>query len=265
MTSPARVATLAEITPSAAALPAASRPAALIVPDTNEAGTHADAALVSSAADKAPSDKTTPRRTRRFASSARPRASRPATVPSGQPRCFAASRRVLPSRSQSTMGSRYFSGRQLSSSSKSGNQSSRAVSPCASDRAIACSFTRRRAAAPLAFQAVRRATPCSQSPRTARDFSEAALRMRTRKVAWKASSASAAFPRTRRQTPCTIGACRRTKAANAASSRAPTNWPSSWPSVCPSASWARNTWMSCAIAMFVRLLATYAPCGERGA
>ena len=48
---------------------------------------------------------------------------------------------------------------------------------------------------------------------------EPALRTRTRKVAWKASSASAAFPNTRRQTPSTIGPCRRTNTVNASSSR----------------------------------------------
>ena len=41
---------------------------------------------------------------------------------------------------------------------------------------------------------------------------------RIRKVAWKASSASAPSPRARRQTPRTIGPCRATSAANAASS-----------------------------------------------
>src|SRR5437867_1132616 len=48
---------------------------------------------------------------------------------------------------------------------------------------------------------------------------EAALRTRTRKVAWKASSASWWRPRTRQQTPQTIRPCRCTRAARADSWR----------------------------------------------
>ena len=60
----------------------------------------------------------------RFASIARAVASRLATVPSGKPKCRAASLRVLPSRSHRTMTARYLSGRRLSSWSSSGCRSS---------------------------------------------------------------------------------------------------------------------------------------------
>ena len=49
------------------------------------------------------------------------------------------------------------------------------------------------------------------------------FRARTRKVAWNASSASWACPSDRRHTPHTSRACRRTRASNAASSRASAN------------------------------------------
>ena len=98
------------------------------------------------------------------------------------------------------------------------------------DFPLTLSAVLRRAETLLAFKAVRRATPCSQSPRTARVRSEAALRTRTKKMAWNASSASSALPRIRRQTPSTIGPCRRTSAVNAVSSRPARNCRRSWPS-----------------------------------
>src|SRR5262245_54922690 len=79
----------------------------------------------------------------------------------------------------------------------------------------------------LAFSAVLWATPYSQLPSAARRAMEAALRTNTRKVAWKASSASASFLRMRRQTPQTIGPWRRTRASKAASSRRQTKASSS--------------------------------------
>src|SRR5262249_50452414 len=79
----------------------------------------------------------------------------------------------------------------------------------------------RRAAAALALAATRQATPCSQGPNDCSTRSEPALRAKTRKVAWEASWA-ARWLRTRaRQTVCTIGPCRRTKVANAASAAGP--------------------------------------------
>src|SRR5262249_22582481 len=56
------------------------------------------------------------------------------------------------------------------------------------------------------------------------------------KVAWKASSARWPSPRARRQTPSTIGPCRRTRAANAASSPSALKRRSSAPSPTSSAS-----------------------------
>ena len=65
-------------------------------------------------------------------------------------------------------------------------------------------------------------------------------RARTRKAAWHASSASCRSPSTARQTPSTIGPCRSTIAANAASDsvrvggpRPRANRSRSWPSVSP--------------------------------
>ena len=97
-----RAATWAEIRPDAAC-PAATRVTALIVEDTTEVGTHADAAFWDSTAANAPPDTARPCRASRFASIALALASRLATVPSGQPSCRAASLAVLPSRSHRTM------------------------------------------------------------------------------------------------------------------------------------------------------------------
>src|SRR5437870_2464936 len=83
-----RAATSAEIAPAAAACPAANGLAALTVENTNHLGTHADAAFCDMATANAPPENTTPCRARAFASIVRPRASLPATVPSGQPEGF---------------------------------------------------------------------------------------------------------------------------------------------------------------------------------
>jgi hypothetical protein len=228
-----KAATLAE-TIAAAALPAATIAAAVVVDVASDAGTHADAASRESAAASAAAERTSPRRASRRASSPRPRASRLDTVPSGQPSCRAASPRLRPSRSQSTTGARYRSGSRLSSWSSSGRRSgpgpsSRSSVPGTSSRGRSCA--RRRAAAAFALSAVRRATPYSQLPTRSRGTTEDALRTRTRNVAWKASSASCSWPSTRRQTPSTIGPCRRTSTANAASSRHDRKRSSSCPSV----------------------------------
>jgi hypothetical protein len=101
-----RAAASAEIAPAAACRPAATRVAALIVCDTTETGTAADATFCANVAANAPPDRTTPRRASRFASTALALVSRPANVPSGQPRWRAASLRVRPSRSHSTTAAR---------------------------------------------------------------------------------------------------------------------------------------------------------------
>jgi hypothetical protein len=92
---------------------------------------------------------------------------------------------------------------------------------------------RRRAALLLARVATRCATPKSQLATDPPRRIDRARLARTRKTAWKASSASCASWRTPRQTRSTIGPCRITnssKAASAASSRRETNRSRSWAS-----------------------------------
>ena len=67
-----------------------------------------------------------------------------------------------------------------------------------------------------------------------------ALRIRTRNVAWNASSTSGESFKTVRQTARTIGPCRPTSAANAPSSRVDRNLSMSWPSVKPATVPASN-------------------------
>ena len=100
----------------------------------------------------------------------------------------------------------------------------------------ASSFLRRRAIWTRALRAVRRATPYSQFPSRSGSRIDRALRARTRKTAWKASSASCGSPSTCRQMSRTIGPCRLTRAAKAASpaaSRRAVNRSMSWRSVNP--------------------------------
>src|SRR5262249_42464071 len=87
-----------------AACPAAQRLAALIVEDTTEAGTDADARFCESTA--APPDKATPRAASGLAGISLALANRLATVPSGQPNWLATSLRLRPSRSHKTMTAR---------------------------------------------------------------------------------------------------------------------------------------------------------------
>src|SRR5262245_40747186 len=95
---------------AAPAFPAVTRLAALTVLDTTAGGTHAEAFCDTTMA-KAPPETAKPCRTSRFARIVLAVANRLATVPSGQPRCWAASFRVFPSRSQRTTTALYFSGR----------------------------------------------------------------------------------------------------------------------------------------------------------
>src|SRR5262249_9909740 len=74
------------------------------------------------------------------------------------------------------------------------------------------------------------ATASGHAPADRHRAAEAALRARTRKVAWKASSASWASPRTRRQTLSTIGPCRLVSSSKASSSRAAAKRSISWAS-----------------------------------
>lgn len=203
-----RAATLTEIRP-VVACPAAKKLAAWIVEDTTEAGTPADAAFRDSTAANAPPDKATPRWASRFASIALARDSRLATVPSGTPSCRAASPRVLPSRSDRTRTPRYLSGRRLNSWSSRGRRSSQescSAATAGSGISVTClSLALLLATVRLACNAAWWATPYSQLGSISRGATDAALRARTRKVAWKASSASW-WSRRRRQTPQTIGA-----------------------------------------------------------
>jgi hypothetical protein len=98
-----RTATLAEIRPVATDFPVAIAHPALTVAETSEGGTHADAEVCS---QTSPPVVAKPWRARRFASSFLPLASRPATVPWGQPSCCAAFLMDLPSRSHKRIGSR---------------------------------------------------------------------------------------------------------------------------------------------------------------
>src|SRR5215831_8792708 len=116
-----------------------------------------------------------------------------------------------------------------------------------------------RAAVALAFRAVWRATPCSQLTTLSLGTIDAALRTRTRKVAWKASSASWWLWRTRRHTPQTIGPCRCTRAARAASSRRLRKLSSSCPSVSPAPSRGSSTLQMCRMTSRIWLVALSFP------
>src|SRR5262249_22671058 len=109
-----KAATLVEKRP-AAAWPAATRVTAWIVADNTAGGTLAETASSDNRAANAPPDRPTPFAASRVANILRARATRLATVPSGQPSCRAASLTVLPSRSHRTITVRYFSGNRLTS------------------------------------------------------------------------------------------------------------------------------------------------------
>src|SRR5262249_15109407 len=73
------------------------------------------------------------------------------------------------------------------------------------------------------LSATRKATRCSHPPTDVPARTWPAFRMRVRKVAWNASSASGVRPSTRRQVPRTIGPCRQTSSSNEVSSRSSTH------------------------------------------
>jgi hypothetical protein len=182
-----------EVPPDLPRSPAARRLAALIVFDTTAGGTPAKVRFCASRVSITAADTVSPRSASRFPNIARARANQPPTVPSGTPRCRAASRRVLPSRSHRTMTDRYFWGSRPSSSSRTGWRSchkSRSATTGSSTSVTCLSHSRRLLARALILNAVWRATPYNQLASNSRDAMEAAFRTRTRKVAWKASSTS---------------------------------------------------------------------------
>ncbi len=125
-----------------------------------------------------------PRSMSRVRSRFRARLSRLLTVPRGQPRCRAACSWLRPSRSQSTTGTRKYSGsRSISSwSTRAGSSLGWwAIGLCSS--AARCSCLRLRAAALRQQDAVRIATWCSHGPNESCTQSPRAFRTRTRNVA----------------------------------------------------------------------------------
>src|SRR5262245_33391354 len=94
-------------------------------------------------------------------------------------------------------------------------------------RTACLSWERRRDSPSRAVREIFSATWCSQAARDSCLWIEAAFLARTRKVAWKASSASQTLPSIARQIPSTRGPWRSRSVAKAVSSRRTTNCPSS--------------------------------------
>ena len=123
---------------------------------------------------------------------------------------------------QSTTGARYFSGWWFTSSWNAASITESRCVPTANDRAASfcarcCSCLRRWMMVLRRQDAVRQATWCSHGPSESRTQRDRALRTRTRKVAWKASSASCSSCTIATLTRQTIASCRSTSAAKASS------------------------------------------------
>ena len=151
---------------------ASARTATDAVPDARakvDCDSEADTDAGASTAATPAAGRASPRRVSASASFLRPRCSRAATVPSGQPSSAAASARVLPCRSQSTIAARTASGSFASSASRTdlSSASSTKDSGCSRFR-FATTFIsrlRRRAAATFALFAVRTAHRRASRPR----------------------------------------------------------------------------------------------------
>ena len=115
-----------------AACPAAKASADRAVAASKAGGTAADAPCAASTAARAAPDKARPRRARRARIKERAWARRVLTVPAGQVSSRAASACVLPARSHSSSGARYFSGSRHSSSSTARRNSRRLTSSAGS-------------------------------------------------------------------------------------------------------------------------------------
>ena len=105
-------------------VPAAANRAAASRVDSTREGARATGRSVSQRAESIADGTATPRRSSRAFRSCRPRESRPLTVPIGHESSRAASSCDLPSRWQSTIGSRYLPGSRASSSWSKGRTSS---------------------------------------------------------------------------------------------------------------------------------------------
>ena len=216
----------AKVATCAGTIPAAVPPAATKSPDrtvalAGKAGTPALPAFSATAKAANRADSSTPRRAKRCCRRCRARVSRLDTVPSWMPSSAAASAPLLPSKAHSTKAARKAAGRRSISSSRIACTSSQVglATVLGSKVRTRVSWFRRRAAFRFASIAVRYATPCSHSANASGLRIDPVFCARTRKVAWKLSSASCSWLSTRRQTRSTIGPWRATNVEKAASSR----------------------------------------------
>jgi hypothetical protein len=174
--------------PAVTAFPPATRPTASIVRVSKACGTAPEAACCDHAAATEPADTPATYRVMRWASIARPRLNRLATVASFTRSCWATSRRVLFCSAQRTTAVRYFSGRPFSSRSRCGSSSELNPSSGGSvtgSGIVPICFSReeRLTVVCLALQAVLYATPYSQLASRSRGQIDDGLRSKTRKVA----------------------------------------------------------------------------------
>ena len=208
--------------------PAATLVAALTVERMSVAGAPADAIFAASTAVRAPPDTTTPRR---------------ASLPANFARTGRAGRQPFLRDSRVGFGRLPVAltlqlaeddpacGTSRASGSVLGREQSPSpcpqVRPCAANGSGTCgaclSRSRRLVLFVLAFHGRLVRHPVEPVTELLPGMTEVALRARTRKVAWKASSASWWSRSTRRQTPQTIGPCRCTRASKAALSGAASN------------------------------------------